>query len=126
MAGVKFTVKYNQTAINKLEKAVPKALIATVDALKTEVEQAQVVPRDEGDLQDSMRVNKDRASAGEVSLRVTAIYAARLYFHPEYNFSKAENPNAKGHWFEDWMPGGSKEEFASQAFAKFYKRYSGV
>lgn len=124
--GLKFKVRYKTGVINKLEKAQAKALSATVDALKTEVEQAQVVPRDKGDLQDSMAVDTKHANTGEVSLSVNRTYARRLYFHPEYNFRKTENPNAKGHWFEDWLPGGSEEDFAPQAFAKFYKQYSGV
>jgi hypothetical protein len=27
-------------------------------------------------------------------------YARKLYFNPEYNFSKDKNPNAQGLWFE--------------------------
>ncbi|MCD3473309.1 minor capsid protein, partial [Streptococcus equi subsp. equi] len=27
-------------------------------------------------------------------------YARRLYYNPQYNFSKDKNPNAQGKWFE--------------------------
>lgn len=53
-------------------------------------------------------------------------YARRLYFHPEYHFDKGENPNAKGKWYEDWLPGGKEEDFCQKTYAKFYKRLAGV
>ena len=53
-------------------------------------------------------------------------YARRLYYHPEYNFQTKENPNAKGMWYEDWMPGGQKADFAPKAFKQFYKKAGGV
>lgn len=28
-------------------------------------------------------------------------YARRLYYNPQYNFSKQPNPNARGLWFEE-------------------------
>lgn len=126
MASVKFKVRYNQTAIKNLEKASVKALSATAEALKTEVMQANVVPRHIGDLEDSMAVDNEQAANGKVKLTFSTAYARRLYFHPEYNFRKTENENAKGKWLEDWLPGGSKEDFVPQAFASLYKKYTGV
>ena len=49
-------------------------------------------------------------------------YARRLYYHPEYNFHKEENPDAKGRWLEDWMPGGRKENFVQETFAECLRR----
>ena len=49
-------------------------------------------------------------------------YARRLYYHPEYNFHKEENPDAKGRWLEDWMPGGRKENFVQETFAENLRR----
>ena len=53
-------------------------------------------------------------------------YARRLYYHPEYRFQKGENPNAKGKWLDDWLPGGSEADFAPNAYKRFYKKESGV
>lgn len=124
--GVKFTVKYKHDVIKKLDNAAKLALGATAEALKTEVEQAQVVPKDIGTLEGDMRVVRDDISRGKATIEQNRVYARRLYFHPEYDFSKTENPNAKGKWFEDWLPGGSKADFCTKAYAKLYKKYSGV
>lgn len=43
-------------------------------------------------------------------------YARRLYFHPEYNFQKVNNPNAQGLWAEPWLPGGDRENFIPDTF----------
>lgn len=122
---MKITIKLNQSAIRKLTQGAKLALGATTEALKTEVEQAQVVPRDLGDLQDSMAVDKTQIEAGKTKLTFNTAYARRLYFHPEYNFRKTENPNAKGKWLEDWLPGGKDEQFVHKTFAKFYKQFAG-
>lgn len=126
MAGVKFKVRYIPSAIQKMEKGAQKALVATAEALKTEIVQAQVIPFDTGAMQDNLGVNTKNAKNGEVSLTQTGSYTRRMYFHPEYNFQTKNNANAKGHWFEDWLPGGDQEDFVAETFAKFYKKYSGV
>lgn len=45
----------------------------------------------------------------------------RLYFHPEYNFQKKENANARGEWLKDWIT-GNKKDFCSKTFTKLYKK----
>lgn len=146
MAQVKSTIKLNMPRVKQLDKAAVRALEKTAKALHTEVVQAQVVPRMDGALQgEKMFVDTSGITAGKVSIVHEGPYARRLYYHPEYNFQKEPweedvknkdgtishlshegNPNAKGRWFEDWLPGGSQEEFAGQAFKKFYKREAGV
>ncbi len=37
---------------------------------------------------------------GSGEVQYATPYAARLYYHPEYNFSKAKNEQAGGEWFE--------------------------
>lgn len=127
MIKVNSRVKLNMSRINQLGKAQVTALEQTAEALHTEVVQAQVVPRDTGNLQgESFFVDTSQSQSGRVSLVHSTPYARRLYFHPEYNFSKAENPNAKGKWFEDWEPGGKYEDFANKAFKQIYRRLTGV
>ena len=120
-SGFNFTL--NPSALKALEAGTAKAVMATAEAVKTEVVNAQVVPFDSGDTQKSMDV--EGKSKYEATITVSTPYARRIYFHPEYNFRTTNNPNAKGKWFEDWLPGGDNEDFAKQAFAKFYKQYSG-
>ena len=124
---VKSTVKMNLPRIKQLSQAAVTALEMTAEALHTEVVQAQVIPFDTGHLQgDSFFADYSDSAKGKVQLVTSTPYARRLYFHPEYDFQTDENPNAKGHWYEDWEPGGSKADFAPKAFKKFYKKVGGV
>lgn len=120
-------IKINQNVIKQLSQEVVTSLEQTTEALHTEVVQAQVVPRDTGHLQnEAFFPDYSRAKNGKTSLVHSTPYARRLYFHPEYHFKKTENPNAKGKWFDDWLPKGSKADFAPNAFKEFYRRNTGV
>lgn len=121
---VRYQLKLNNSKIQKIEKAKKKALFETMDALKTDVIQAQVMPFDTGTMQNSSYVtaSQDGTSA---SLMIRTPYAARLYYHPEYNFQKTNNPNAQGLWLEDYIS-GSKKEFCQENFMKFFKQEAQV
>lgn len=124
---VKSTVKLNMPRIKQLTQAAVTALEQTGEALHTEVVQAQVFPFDIGNLQnESTFVDYSQSKDGKVTLVSNTPYARRLYYHPEYNFQTKENPNAKGMWYENWMPGGQKADFAPKAFKQFYKKAGGV
>lgn len=124
---VRSIVDLNMPRIRQLTEAAVKALELTAEALHTEVVQAQVFPFDTGNLQnESTFVDYSQSSQGEVSLVSSVPYARRLYYHPEYHFQTKENPNARGAWYEDWLPGGSQAAFAQTAFKKFYKKLGGV
>lgn len=124
---VKSTVKLNMPRIRRLSQAAVKALEMTAEALHTEVVQAQVFPFDTGNLQnESTFVDCSDSSKGKVTLVSNTPYARRLYYHPEFHFQTDENPNAKGRWYEDWMPGGSKADFTPNTFKKIYKKVGGV
>ena len=121
------SIKLNHTALKRLDKAAIRALEQTAEALHTEVVQAQVIPFDTGALQnENTFVDRTRSHLGEAQIVSSTPYARRLYYHPEYNFSHDENPNAKGKWYEDWLPGGKEQDFAQKAFGKLYKREAGV
>ena len=124
---VNSTVKLNMPRIRQLTQAAVMALELTGESLHTEVIQAQVFPFDTGHLQeDATFVDYSRAKDGKVTLVSSTPYARRLYYHPEYHFQTKENPNARGMWYEDWLPGGAKAGDASQWFAQFYKKAGGV
>lgn len=113
--------------IRQLSQAAVKALEMTAEALHTEVVQAQVFPFDTGNLQnESTFVDYSEASKGKATLVSNTPYARRLYYHPEYHFQMDENPNARGKWYEDWLPGGGKADFAPNAYKQFFKRLGGV
>lgn len=124
---VKSVVKLNMSKIRRLSQAQIQALEMTAEAVHTEVVQAQVMPFDKGNLQnESTFVDNSESKNGISTLVSNTPYARRLYYHPEYHFDKEENPNAKGKWYEDYIPGGKYEKFAPEAFKKFYKLCGGV
>lgn len=119
MGGCKFTFKPNNIACAKIDEETKIALEKTAEYLHTEVVQAQVIPFDTGHMQNETILVR-KVSDKDVSLVVNAPYAERLYYHPEYKFGKASNPNAKGRWFEDWIKGEKKDDCA-KFFAKTMK-----
>lgn len=121
----KTTVNISQSVINRISDAAKRALVNTAEAIHTEIQQAQVVPRDKGTLQgEGFFVDDGGADWGVVHLVHNTLYARRLYFHPEYNFSKLENSNTRGEWFEDWITGNKKDQF-EKIFAENLKREGG-
>lgn len=127
MIKVSSAIKLNMPKIKRLTQAQVTALEQTAEALHTEVVQAQVFPRDTGNLQnESTFVDYSDSSKGKVSIVSSTPYARRLYFHPEYHFQKGENPNARGKWYADWLPGGSQADFAVKAFKNIYRRLTGI
>ena len=121
------TVKMNFPRIKQLTQAAVTALERTAEALHTEIIQAQVMPFDTGHLEeDSFFADYKECGQGKATLVVNTPYARRLYFHPEYNFQTDENPFAGGEWYEPWLPGGVSQDFARNAFKRFYKKVGGV
>ncbi len=122
MIKVKSTVKMNFPRIRQLEQAQVTALEQTAEALHTEVVQAQVMPFDTGTLQnEGTFVDYSESRQGKVSIISNTPYARRLYFHPEYHFQTKENPNARGKWYSDWLPGGKKSDFAIDTYKRIYR-----
>ena len=123
---VKSTVRIDPAKLKRISLAQAKALAETAEAMHTEIVQAQVMPRDTGNLQnESTFVDYSRVERGTASIVSNTPYARRLYYHPEYDFSTEENPNARGKWFEPWMKGGEHEDFARKAYKEFLKREIG-
>lgn len=119
-------VKINTPKLKQLDKASIRALEQTVEALHTEVVNAQVIPFDTGEMQNnSTFVDCSQSSKGVVSLITAIPYARRMYFHPEYNFQTKENPNAQGNWLDNWINGKDKD-FCSKTFSKLYKKEAGL
>lgn len=117
----KVDVKLNPDVIRQLQEGARKAFPLTMEAFKSEVELAQVIPREHGDLMGSgfITYQDDKAF-----LSYSAIYARRLYFHPEYNFRTDRHSNARGRWLDDWIY-GAKKDWLSDTFLKFWKANAG-
>lgn len=124
---VKSSVTLNLPRIRQLTQAAITVLEQTGEALHTEVVQSQVMPFDIGHLQeDATFVDYSDSADGLVRIVSSTPYARRLYYHPEYNFQTDENPFAGGEWFEPWLPGGVNQDFAKDAFKRFYKKAGGL
>lgn len=122
MIKVKSTVKMNFPRIRQLEQAQVTALEHTAEELRTDVKQAQVMPFKTGTLQgEGTFVDYSESRQGKVSIISNTLYARRLYFHPEYHFQTKENPNARGKWYSDWLPGGKKSDFAIDTYKRIYR-----
>lgn len=81
MIKVNSTIKMNLPKIRELTDAQVQALEMTAEALHTEVVQAQVFPRDTGNLQnESTFVDHSQSSQGKVSIVSTTPY---LVFGPD-------------------------------------------
>lgn len=123
LIGVNSAVRLNLPKIRQLMDAQITALEETAEAVHTEIVQAQVFPRDSGNLQnESTFVDRSQSKSGKASIVSSTPYARRLYFHPEYHFDTGENPNARGRWYEDWIPGGKEADFATDTFKEIYRR----
>lgn len=124
---VSSVVKLNFAKIKQLDQNTAKALEMTTDALLTEIKNSQVMPFDTGNLQDDNTFYEcSNSSTGTTSIVSSTPYARRLYFHPEYNFSRAEHSSAGGEWLKYWLKGGTRQNFCNETFAKIYRRLSGT
>ena len=120
---IKFNVKINNSKCNEIQKKAEKALFLTAEALHTEVVQAQVMPFDTGNLQNESTY-VEKVNDKKVQLKSVTPYAKRLYYHPEYKFSKASNKHAQGRWLERWIS-GSEKGWCQETFAKLLKKLLG-
>ena len=114
-------VELNYSVLNMLDNAQFEALAQTADAALTELRDRQVMPFDTGNLQnDSTFVDDTQKTT--VSIVTTAPQARRLYFHPEYNFKRGNNPSAGGKWFESFL----NDDFIASAYARLLKQRGGL
>lgn len=119
-------IKLNLPVLNQLDTSQQTALRKTTDALLTQIKNSQVMPFDTGNLQnESTFADYANLAEGETKIVSSTPYARRLYFHPEYNFSREETCRARK-WLAPWLKGGARQNFCQKAFARFYKQEAGL
>lgn len=118
---VNINVKLNQANINLVRQGMNKALPLTMESLKSEVNNMQVVPKNIGDLEESVVVGVENIT-GFISYNTP--YARRLYYNPQYNFRTDKNPNAQGRWLDSFIH-GPKKQWLSSTFGEFLKQNTG-
>lgn len=120
-------IKLNMPVVKQLDRAKQQALEQTGDALLKQVKNTQVMPFDTGNLQnENTFVDYAQSQNGVVKIVSSTPYARRLYFHPEYNFSRDEHIAAGGKWLTPWLEGGTRQNFCSRAFARLYRKEAGL
>lgn len=120
-------IKLNMPVVKQLDRAKQQALEQTGDALLKQVKNTQVMPFDTGNLQNENTFEDCVQSwNGTVKIVSSTPYARRLYFHPEYNFSRKENIAAGGKWFSLWLEGGTRQNFCSREFVRLYRKEAGL
>ncbi|MBR2048281.1 MAG: hypothetical protein IJ960_06750 [Oscillospiraceae bacterium] len=118
-------VRLDQAAFEGFRRAALDAALETIGAVRTDMVTAQVIPFDTGKLQNSGGAIDQLTDGGEIHTTLCVgdtPYARRLYFHPEYNFQKVNNPNAQGLWASPWLPGGDREQFIPETFRTCLER----
>ncbi|MDO5402979.1 MAG: hypothetical protein Q4F11_06025 [Eubacteriales bacterium] len=131
---VKSRVVIKKAAVKALTDQTKLALELTAEQLLRVVRAASVIPRKEGTLEgEGTFVDDSEIQSGHVYIVSSTPYARRLYYHPEYNFhtepweddkgNKGDgNPNARGKWYTEWLPGGSREKEIPKWFQIFCRR----
>ena len=120
-------MEVDMVAIAKLGVAIKPAANAAIEALKSDVAAAQVMPFDTGDMQNNQSFTVTGEDSDEVNAHLItgSPQARRLYYHPEYNFQKVNNPNAGGEWLKPWIE-GERKDFLQDTFAENYKKEVGM
>lgn len=102
-------ITYNTKSINMINEVARLALLDTAEAVKTDLIQSQTMPFDIGTMQnDSTFVDDKRIIKGIARLVTDTVYARKVYFDPEITIHQDKNPNAKQHWFDDYISGEKK------------------
>ncbi|VXB51721.1 1-phosphatidylinositol phosphodiesterase [Exiguobacterium sp. 8H] len=110
---IKFDVKIQ---LGDIEGKIQKRAKKTQVVLDTQIlkDTNTFVPQDTGEL---IRSAIRMSLIGQGRLIWATPYARRLYYNPQYHFSKSPNPKAQGLWFEaakavylgDWVALAAKE-----------------
>lgn len=126
LCNMKIKVDIDYKKVTKITEAHIKAAGKTAGKMRSLIIADMVIPFKSGDLQNVFTdVDVTKAKQGEVSIIHDGPYAARLYYNPQYTFSKLKNAKARGEWWKEYIS-GSKKEFARKTFMFYYKKEAGI
>lgn len=125
--GIKFPkVTLYKPQIKEITKAQVVAAKKTAGKMRSLIIKDQVIPFRESTLQNVLTdIDLSAAEKGRVVIFHDGPYAQRLYYNPQYNFTKTFNPNAQGEWWERYLS-GDRRDFARKIFMFYYKKEAGV
>ena len=111
-------IELDMAALAAISSAARASALETAEAVKTDIIDNQTMPFDQGTMQGSLHTDQfEDGDTTHTVLQTDGPQARRLYFHPEYNFQKVNNPNAGAAWYEPYTEGGAKETFVSETMA---------
>lgn len=123
---MKFKAKIDYVKVKQITDAQIKASMQTAEKLRSDLIKTRTMPFLEGHMQnEDTEVDGKEVKKGRIHISTDAPQAARLYYHPEYNFTKTRNQSAGGKWWEPWLT-GEKKKYAKQIFQFFYKKEAGI
>lgn len=103
-------ITYNNKNINMINDIAKYALLDTAEAIKTDLFKSKTMPFDTGAMQnDSTFVDDKKVIKGVAKIVVDIVYSRKVYFDPEIVIHQDKNPNAKQHWFDDYISGEKKD-----------------
>lgn len=106
---VNVSVKLDPGKLRDIQEAIEPSIQQAVAVVKSDIVSGQVVPKETGELERSVFMKKK--SRSKYRIIYDTPYARRLYWHPEFNFRKDKNQNAKGLWLQEYIDGDKKDLF---------------
>lgn len=121
--GVSVKLTLYPDKIRKLQEIAQKAFELTVQAVLTDVQQSQTIPKRTGELE---RSGFPVIVAEYMVARIIfdTPYARKLYWHPEYKFRQDLNECAGGLWMQTYID-GEKKDFVKETYGLFLKQLGG-
>ena len=111
-------IELDTDVLSKISEAARAAALETMEAVKTDIIASQTMPFDQGTMQGSLHTEQfEDGDTAHTVLQTDGPQARRLYFHPEYNFQKGNNPNAGAAWYKPYTAGGEKANFVEETMA---------
>lgn len=121
---VKVNVKLDPQFINMLTEDIKNAAMMTIEEARDDINQSQMVPRDEGHLQDDAHTYWISSPPNIIATLVYGVpYARYQYFGltrdgKPLNYQTVNNPYARSHWLEPYRDG----VFLTEHFNKNLKK----
>ncbi|MCU0079337.1 hypothetical protein [Extibacter muris] len=109
--------------VRRLQETTQKAFELTVEAVLSDIQLSQTVPKNTGELERSGFTEIDVKKMVARIIFDTA-YARRLYWHPEYDFRQDKNQYAGGLWMQPYID-GEKKDFVRETFGAFLRQKGG-
>ncbi|NIK12871.1 minor capsid protein [Alkalibacillus almallahensis] len=107
--------------LKNTKEKLPKSLGKAQVVLDNQVlkDSNNYVPMDTKNLRDS-GIRETDLGTGQVNWETP--YAKKLYYNPQYDFSKDDNPNAQGLWYEAAKANHKKDwiDVAQKAFRSLF------